>query len=278
MLALREGIRAGATVVETDIQLALDEVVVMCHDTSTGRCFDKNVVVEETPYHNGLDGLRTKDKFREPMPTLKEVCEMIINEPEAANVTVMIDIKRSNSPKVVSFVIDVLKSVAPLSVWKKRCVLGIWRLNVMKKVMELAPELDVVFIGFRLKLARKFLEFDQTKGISMNYAAYAVRGGPEIIEHARAKDVKIYSWTINHPEAMKWAVASRINGVITDHPDLFQHFLNTISDKEMFSEYFTSNPYKFYSVWDQMRHYLMYMAANAFFFLSDSFPRLFRGV
>ncbi|PRT55790.1 Phosphatidylglycerol phospholipase C [Wickerhamiella sorbophila] len=278
MLALREGIKAGATIVETDIQLASDNVVVMCHDVTTGRCFDSNVVVEETPYHGGLEKLRTKDSFKEPMPTLKQVCEMIINEPEASNAMLMIDIKRSNGPRVVSFVIEVLKSVAPLEVWKKRCVLGVWRLNVMHKVVELAPELDVVFIGFQLKLARKFLEFEQTKGISMNYACYAVRGGPEIIDAARAKHVKIYSWTINHPEAMKWAVASRINGVITDHPDLFQNFLNTISEKDMFSEYFTSNPYKFYSTWDQVQHYCMYLVANAFFFLSDSFPKLFRGV
>lgn len=271
MLAIREGVRAGAKVIETDIQLAKDGVVVMCHDVDTGRCFNAKRVVEESNYVGDLDQLYTKDKYEQPMPTLHEVATAFVKDPLFKDVTLMIDIKRSNGPHVASHMVKVLESVAPLSTWKERCILGVWRKDVLKAVNTVVPSLDVCFIGWEQRLAKAFMQNPQVRAISCNYSTFAVRGGTELLGEARAKNLKIYTWTVNAPEPMKWSVAARVDGVITDYPDLLSRFFETISEQDLYGQYFTSEPNKYYSFAWMVQLYLMYFMATAYLVIADSF-------
>lgn len=275
VLAMRQGVAVGAQVIETDIQLSSDGVVVMCHDVDTGRCFNKNYEVEKTPYYGVLDQLHTTDKYQEPMPTLQEVASMFMHDETFKDTILMIDVKRSNGPHVVPYMIKVLESVAPLSEWASRCTLGVWRLPVLKAVETLCPELPVTFIGCEQRTARSFMEHDVVKGISVNYASLACTGGPELMDEARLKGVKLYSWTVNDPEPMKWAVAARLEGLITDYPDVLEHFLSTIDEKDMMSEYFTSEPRKFYSPLFMIKLWSIYLVATWYLAVADTFPTVF---
>lgn len=275
ILAMRQGVAVGAQFIETDIQLASDGVVVMCHDIDTGRCFNKNYEVEKTPYHGVLDQLHTKDKYQEPMPTLHEVASMFMHDEAFKDVTLMIDVKRSNGPHVVPYMAKVLESIAPLEKWATRCTLGVWRLSVLRAVEEVCPILPVTFIGWEQRTARAFMQHNVVKGISVCYASLACAGGPELMEEARQNGVKLYSWTVNDPEPMKWSVAARLEGLITDYPDVLAHFLSTISEKDMMSEYFTSEPRQFYSPLYMVKLWSMYLAATWYLVVADTFPTFF---
>ncbi|GMM51226.1 phosphatidylglycerol phospholipase [Starmerella bacillaris] len=278
LLAMRQAVEAGATVIETDIQLSKDGVVVMCHDIDTGRCYDGNFEVEKSDYFGCLDQLRTKDRYREQMPTLEETAKMFHNDLLFSKVKLMLDIKRSNRPHVVPEVLRVLESIAPLEYWKSKLTFGIWKADVMQAVHELAPTIGVTFIGWEQRNARRFMEKwpKQVEAISISYATLATVGGPELIEDAVKNGFDVYSWTINDPDAMKWAVAARLKGVITDFPDVFSSFLDSISDKDLFSEFFQSDPRRFYSVFYTIKLYLMYFLATWYLFFADNLPFLFK--
>lgn len=278
LLAMRKGVEAGGVVIETDIQLAKDNVVVMCHDIDTGRCFNQDYNVEDTPYRGVLDQLHTKDSYAEKMPTLVDTCKMLLNEPAMANVRLMIDIKRSNRPHVVPFVLQALESVAPLNVWEKRCIFGVWKADVMEAVNELIPSIPVAFIGIEHRTARHFMETwpKQVEAISVSYFSLACTGGPELLEEAKQRGVDVYSWTINDPEAMKYAVAARLKGVITDYPDVLNQFLSSISEKDLMTEYFQSEPRIFYSYYQVFQMWSLYLLGTWYLAIADSFPWFFK--
>lgn len=278
LLAMRKGVEAGAAAIETDIQLAKDHVVVMCHDIDTGRCFNKNYEVENTPYNGVMDQIYTKDSYREKMPTLAETAKMFISDPAFQNVRLMLDIKRSNRPHVVPHVIKCLEDVAPLDVWKKRCTFGVWKADVMEAVHELAPQIPVTFIGIEHRNARHFMSTwpSQVEAISVSFFSLACRGGPELMEEATQNGFDVYSWTINDPDAMKWAVAARVKGVITDFPDVLTEFFANISHKDLLSEYFTSEPRVFYSNYYLFKMWSVYLVATCYLAIADTFPWFFK--
>lgn len=278
VLAMRKGIEGGATVIETDIQLASDGTIVHCHDVDTGRCFNRNLDVESNPYNGTLDQLVTKGKYPERMPTLKEVAELFISDKQFDGVRLMLDIKRSNRPHVVPYVVSTLLEVAPLEVWEQKCTFGVWKADVMEAVHQHAPSIPVTFIGPEHRTARYFMEKwpEQVKAISVAFFSYACHGGTELIDYATQHNVKVFSWTVNDPEAMKWAVAARINGVITDYPDVLSHFFDSISEKDMLSEYFTSEPTSFYSYVLMWKMYSLYLTSTAYLALADNLPWFFR--
>lgn len=275
MLAFKEGISAGASILEMDIQVSSDDVVVMCHDPNTGRCFDADYKVETTPYHGVLDKLRTKDKFAEPMPTFKDVGELLFHETQFNETKIIIDIKRSNEPSCIAHLRKAMESVATLAEWKSRCILGVWKSDVLHAVEKLLPTLDVVFIGFETGLAREFLKCPQVVAISLNYSAYIFGGSRELVNECRERDMRLYAWTVNSPEAMKWCVAARMDGVITDYPDVAQKFLNNISEKDMLDQYFTSKPHKFFSIPELCQMLGWYMIARFYLAMSSYLPKRF---
>lgn len=278
ILAMRKGVEGGATVIETDIQLAKDGIVVHCHDVDTSRCFNKNYDVESTNFVGTLDQLYTKGKYAEKMPTLKETAKMFVEDEAFAGVKLMLDIKRSNRPHVVPHVIRTLLEVAPLEVWEQRCTFGVWKADVMETVHEYASSIPVTFIGIEHRTARYFMQKwpEQVVAISIAFFSYACRGGPELIDYATQHKFKVYSWTVNDPEAMKWAVAARMNGVITDYPDVLSHFFGTISEKDLLSEYFTSEPRTFYSFFFMWKMWSLYLTTTAYLALADNLPWFFR--
>lgn len=278
LLAMRRGVEAGATVIETDIQLAKDGVVVMCHDVTTGRCFDHDYDVEKSNYYGVLDQLRTKDKFKERMPTLEETVTMFRTDPGFTNVKLMLDIKRSNRPHVVAEVVRVLKNVGDLEYWAGKLTFGVWKADVMEAVHSTVPSIPVTFIGWEIRTARLFMTRwpEQVTGISVSYASLATCCGPKLIDYAKKNGFDVYSWTLNDPDAFKWAVAARLKGVITDYPDVFSAFLNTISEKDLYSEYFQSEPRRFYSWWHLLKLYFLYCLATGYLFFADNLPFLFR--
>lgn len=278
LLAMRKGVEAGATVVETDIQMAKDGVIVMCHDVTTGRCFDHDYDVEETNYNGVLDQLHTKDHFREKMPTLEEVLTMFKTNPDFANVKLMIDIKRSNRPHVIPELLRVLKNSIDLERSTDKLTFGVWKTDVMEAVHKYAPDIPVTFIGWELRTAKLFMTRwpSQVKAISVSYASLATCGGPKLMECATQRGVDIYSWTVNDPDAFKWAVAARLKGVITDFPDIFSGFLKTISEKDLYSEYFQSDPRHFYSLCYMIKLYILYFIATGYLLFADNLPFLFK--
>jgi phosphatidylglycerol phospholipase C len=224
--------------------------------------------ITSTPYYGVLDKLETADKFKERMPTFKELAELFASSSDYTNVQLMLDVKRTNEPWVVSKVVEVLKEVNPdmTGFWAKRMALGIWREDVLAAAEKDAPELPIVFIGVSLRLARKFMHHKQVAGLSVHHASLNLPGGESLIKDARANGKLIYSWTVNSPAAMKWAVSANIDGIVTDHPDVYTRFIDGLTQKEIDTIYSASAPHSFFSWKELWVKFPLIYALAAFYF------------
>lgn len=262
--SMRRAVEAGADIIETDVQVAGDGVVVVTHDPSTTRCFGKEYDVTTTPYKGVLEHLRPlpehKITVNDPLPTFDNLIEMLVTEPSMKKAKLMLDIKRTNEPWIIpQLVHTLLKYNDDVAYWADRMCLGIWRLDVLTEAEKVCPELPVIHIGISQVLARRFLKHKQVIGVSLNASALHVSGGQALIREIHQQDKLVYSWTINTIEYMKWAVASRLDGIVTDFPDRYHEFINSVSDKDIAQTYSVVSPTSFHPVMKKIEIRVFYV-------------------
>jgi glycerophosphoryl diester phosphodiesterase len=209
-------------------------VVVISHDPNTKRCFGVDFDVKQTPYNGMMDQLRTQDAFKERMPTFEEVAKLFATNKDYADVKIMLDVKRTNEAWVIPKVVDILRQINPdlKGFWANKIILGLWRWDVLQVASACCSELPVMFIGVEQRLARRFLREPQVTGISLVYMAFALPGGTGLIDEARRVGKSVWSWTINTPQTMEWAVSSNLDGVITDFPDKYNAYVTSLERKD----------------------------------------------
>lgn len=79
----------------------------------------------------------------------------------------------------------------------------------------------MALICFDLGYARQFL---QAADVSFNVHQKMLMGplGRGFLQEARAAHRKVYVWTVNEPNLMRWDIQHKVDGVITDDPAYYQ--------------------------------------------------------
>jgi len=54
---------------------------------------------------------------------------------------------------------------------------------------------------------------------------------PAMIEQARAKDLQVVCWTVNHPAHIRMLIAAGVDGIMSDYPDRLVSALKKDPDK-----------------------------------------------
>lgn len=246
--ALVGAVEAGATILETDIQVSKDGVVVMCHDATTLRCFGSFHQVASTNYYGEMDQLKTLQHPHDKMPTFEQVCELFAYDKRFEGVKLMLDVKRDNEPWVLQKVVNVLKKVnSNMEFWAEKMVLGVWREDVFETCHTDAPFLKVVHIGLSRSMAKRFLSHDQCIGISIHHLCLKMPGGIGLIESAQKMNKLVFAWTVNNLPTIKWAISANIDGIVTDNPDVLAEFVDNITQSDIDSLYSTADPVQFYT-------------------------------
>lgn len=174
------------------------------------------------------------------IPTFLEVVQKFATDPKYRHIRLMIDIKMTNEPWIIKKIVEILAQVNPdlVGFWAPRTVLGIWRLDVLRAAQADAPQFSIAHIGVSRALARKFMACPQVSAVSLHYIALSAGpGGETFIRQAKAQGKYVYTWTVNTIELMKWAVASDLDGVITDYPDLYAQLRAGITDDQIKKNY-----------------------------------------
>lgn len=226
---------AGATVIETDLWLAKDEVLVISHDVSTKRIFCDNQGNESdynilhTNYHGVLEYLETIESH-ERLMTFQDVLRWFVGYVEEAGSNVhklQLDIKRLNQTKLMKFLIlDLLAVKNDIGWWFHRIQLGIWDLGVIKYINQdpffrkyfngkRSPwgytQFDIFHISVAWTDSIHYINYNfyidslkdgifrlKVTGISLLYISTWSTGFlTKFIPLLRIQDLKLYSWTIN---------------------------------------------------------------------------------
>ena len=226
LLAFEKAYAAGADVIETDLQMTSDGMVVVNHDSDTGRMWDKNLVIGESTWEE-VKRLRCKEDGSLAMMTLKEILTWAVCHPGAK---LMLDIKFTNEKIIMikTFVI-MLEVKNDLKFWQERITWGLWLLDWYDFGIEtgVLKDFKVIVISLSLDIASQFVKRSLTLndphyklfGISVHFVSswtsqFRLRLLPVLMKN----DIKVYLWTVNKPIDFKYLCELPIHGAITDDP------------------------------------------------------------
>ncbi|CAL9728643.1 phosphatidylglycerol phospholipase C [Monosporozyma unispora] len=234
LLAFNKAYEAEVDIIETDLQMTQDGVIVVNHDSNTGRTWDRDLIISESKWED-LQKLKNKEDPSLSMMSLTDILEWSIAHP---NSQLMLDIKFTNDKLILLRTYsELLKVKDDLTYWRSHLIWGVWLLDwfeygistgVFKdfKVIVITMSLDVAdqFINHSIKLNNpKF----QLYGISVHYiSTWTERFRKQMIPILNENDVKVFLWTINKKIDFKYTVGLPIYGTVTDNPVLSREYLN----------------------------------------------------
>lgn len=213
LVAFEEALRAGAEVLECDVQLSRDGVVVVLHDPRVDRTTDGQGRVRALDWQrlSRLDAgyaERFGDAFAgERIPRLEEVLELAKRRAQ-----VFIEIKPEAIAGVEAHTLEAARRTGMLD------DVGILSFApvALRRVAAAEPRvpLGLVFRWWRQRyLVREALD------VGAEYlVGYVTRllGRPAIIEEARRHDLKVGAYVVDSEEAMRRLVRYGIDGMATN--------------------------------------------------------------
>ncbi|QID82779.1 putative glycerophosphodiester phosphodiesterase YPL206C [Saccharomyces pastorianus] len=226
LLAFEKAYAAGADVIETDLQMTSDGMMVVNHDSDTGRMWDKNLVIGESTWEE-VKRLRCKEDGSLAMMTLKEILTWAVCHPGAK---LMLDIKFTNEKIIMIKTFAIMLEVKnDLKFWQERITWGLWLLDWYDFGIEtgVLKDFKVIVISLSLDIASQFVKRSLTLndphyklfGISVHFVSswtsqFRLRLLPVLMKN----DIKVYLWTVNKPIDFKYLCELPIHGAITDDP------------------------------------------------------------
>jgi len=104
--------------------------------------------------------------------------------------------------------------------WRERVVLGCWAANYLPLAQKYLPGFPISHIGFSIPYARQFFK---TENVSFNMLCPMLQapGGRKFIKQCKEKERRLFAWTVNTEDKMDWCIRRKLDGVITDDPELF---------------------------------------------------------
>jgi phosphatidylglycerol phospholipase C len=149
--------------------------------------------------------------------TIPRFIQTLTNPPSKLQVT--------NDPETIMSRIAQTIASTPLppssQPWHKRLILGCWSAHYLPLRDKYLPTYEMTLISFDLNYARQYLH---TPNISFNINQRILMGpfGRGFLDEARAANAKVYLWTVNAPNLMRWGIRRGVEGIITDDPALYK--------------------------------------------------------
>lgn len=216
--AIESALRFSIERIELDIRRSSDGVIVLVHDDEI-RIDGKRIPVEDA----------TGAQLRASLPdfmTFEEALELI-----DGRLPVMIDLKRGN---FTSDLIDLIQRnhiagsamiscTDPLAIRKLRAAFPEMPIGLSTGYKPLSqaltrggPAVRNVLQDFGLTPLAATLKWCGASAVMMHHGLVA----PEVVQYLHDHDYAVYAWTVDSPSGMKRMVAARVDGVITNRPDL----------------------------------------------------------
>lgn len=248
LLGFTQARNAGASIIELDLQVTKDSQIMICHDPSTERVFNKSKYIPNSTVEE-LKLLRTIRKPHESMPTFKELLLWLM-KPENSSLQLMLDIKRVNHLGIFDLLHDALSVHSGFN-WKSRLILGLWSEEQYKYVVDSAKfkGFQKVIITWSVLNALRLLKISDTQsnpedcltGISLlhfmtwNSTLWSSNDSCSspiktlYSDYIVDKKIDLYFWTVNHSDDMDWCLKLPfVAGIITDNPDILEKKINDL--------------------------------------------------
>lgn len=202
----------GADAVEIDVHLSKDNRVMVIHDKDTKRTCSakKNLEIAKTPSMllRDLDaGIWKGDEFKgERIPFLSEIIETI---PEGK--TLVIEIKCGKE------VIPPLKRSIKKSGKQNQIVFICFGWDTILKTQKAFPKNKCYWLSALKPGLNKKIEQASENGLAGINLKYSIIN-EEIVAQAKANNLEVLCWTVDHPEEAKKLAEMGVSGITTNRP------------------------------------------------------------
>lgn len=218
LIAYKKAIEMGADYAELDVRQTKDGVIVLMHDKTIHRTtgvkgFVWDLTLEELRKLEA--GSWFGEEFRgEPVPTLQEVIRLAKGQMKL-NIEVKIS---ENEPGIAQKVVDIVRSED----FSMDCIITSFDLVTIKTFNRIAPDLETGLIF------EKEYQTDVFEGTWDVLCSNHELVDAEFVRRAKENGKKIYVWTVNEKEEMLRLIGLRVDGIITNRPDLLMSVLSEI--------------------------------------------------
>ena len=219
LIALKESIKNKTDIAEVDVQQLKDGTLIIMHDSNFNRTakVDKNVWDVDYAMVKTFDaGAWFGYEFEgEPIPTLEEMLVLAKNR-----IGLMIELKLSGHEKnLEQQTLDLIKKHE----MNDQCSLASMNLEILKRIKELEPSIETVYIT--PVLFSDVYDLEYVDGYSVETTSIT----REMISTIHLQGKKIYAWTANSEENIKKILRYQVDGLVTDNTEWANYFLNEIS-------------------------------------------------
>lgn len=205
LLSIDTGIRLGADMIEFDVQRCEGELVVI-HDPRLERTTNGQGRVEDVSF----EYLRSLDAGQsQQVPTLQEVLDLV-----EARVALNIEIKSAGG--TATRVATALREALADGWSPSQFLVSSFHLPELYEFKQAAPEIPIAALvcGVPLDWAACAVELGaQALNVSAEFA------DARLLHDAHARGLKMYVYTVNHPDDMRRLRAAGFDGVFSDYPD-----------------------------------------------------------
>ncbi len=204
LASVKEALRHRASHVEVDLQRTADEVLILMHDYSVKRTTDGHGRVKDLAW----DQLKALHSFGEPVATLDQVLDFLVDKP----VTLVVDVK---APGRFPGIERQLAAALDRHGMTDRTWVIAFDHYWLERLHQLAPAIRLgktyIWMG-PLGLA--------PPGRLVDVYWASVLADPTLVRRARAKGYRVVVWTVNNPWLMRLLFWLGVEGITTDRPDL----------------------------------------------------------
>lgn len=215
IVALEAAARAGADLVEIDLQLTRDGVAVVIHDDDVDRTTDGTGRVDQLDgaYVTGLDaGAWFAPAYRGArVPTVAELLELVVGHPALG---LLAEFKGGWEPAAVRAVTDAVEHAGLCD----RVIVQSFDVATVGALRDVAPDLAR---GLLIEEVPDDLVVlcDALAVMTCNPGGHVLLERPELVDTLHGEGVRVMPWTLNEPAHWAAAVRLGVDAIITDRPD-----------------------------------------------------------
>ncbi len=208
LLSFQRALDLKVDAVELDVHRCQTGELVIIHDDKVNRTTNgKGYVAEKT-----FDELRLLDAGKgQKIPTLEEVLDLVDKK-----AIVNIELKGTGTAEPVS---KIIRKYIQKKGWQLNFFLvSSFNYYELQKFHQFAPEISIGILISEVPLEN--VEFTGKADVSSVHVCAKVIDR-KFIEDAHQRGMKVFVWTVNHPQEIKRVKTLGVDGIFSDFPDLF---------------------------------------------------------
>ena len=205
LASMQKAIDLGADMVEFDVYALPSGEVVLMHDHRV----DRTTSGDGRVLSHAFESLRQLDAGDgELVPTLQEVLDLIDGK-----VGVNIELK---GPETAERVAGIIEEYVQKSQWsRERFLVSSFDHHELKKFSKVAPTIAIAALEHTIPLSyAAFPEAIGAVAVNPNHEFIS----QEYVNDAHKRGLKVYVYTVNHPEDIAHMQELGVDGIITDYP------------------------------------------------------------